>query len=222
MKRNGLKSLVMTALFSVVVAIAAPSWAADAVKIGIMYSLSGPGSSIGTLQEEGAKLAIKDLNDKGGITIGGKKVKVEGVYRDDETKPQVAIQRLHEMSKDYGVQLLVGSTFGNINGALNNEVKKTGHYYLTTNGAPESFFKKTEKAPYALNMTATSESAGVAAAIFMATNSTRQRRPRTADCKQMAAAVCCFSSNAAAAAAAAAAAVSSALTRRMSATMMRA
>lgn len=142
--------------------------AGDTVKIGIMYSLTGPGSSIGTLQAEGAKLAVKDINDGGGITIGGKKIKVEGVFRDDETEPQVAIQRLHEMSKD-GVTLLVGSTFGHVNMALNNEAKKVGNYYLTTNGAPASFFEKTVKAPYALNMTATSESAGSGAAIFMGT-----------------------------------------------------
>ena len=169
MMRLDKKLLGMAALAAIVGLLTVlPVLAADTVKIGIMYSLTGPGSSIGTLQEEGAKLAIKDLNDRGGITLGGKKVKVEGIFRDDETKPQVAIQRLYEMSKDQGVTLLVGSTFGHINMALNNEIKKTGQYYLSTNGAPETFFQKAVKAPFALNMTATSESAGAAAAIFMA------------------------------------------------------
>jgi branched-chain amino acid transport system substrate-binding protein len=164
------KKSLGTILLAVVIGLllSLPAWAADTVKIGVMYSLTGPGSSIGTLQEEGAKLAIKDINERGGITLGGKKVKVEGVFRDDETKPQVAIQRLYEMGKDQGVMLLVGSTFGNINMALNNEIKKSGHFYISTNGVPEPFFLKANKAPYALNMTATSEAAGAGAAIFMA------------------------------------------------------
>jgi branched-chain amino acid transport system substrate-binding protein len=142
--------------------------AADTVKLGIMYSLTGPGSVLGVLQKEGAELAIKEVNDAGGVTIGGKKVLLEGVFRDDETNPQVAIRRLKEMAQVQGVQALVGGTFGHVSMALNIESKKSKVFLMTTNGVPEKFFNKNEKSPTALNIMATSESAGRGAAAYIA------------------------------------------------------
>lgn len=142
--------------------------AADNVKIGVMYSLSGPGSVLGVLQMEGAKLAINEINAAGGVKLDGKMVKLEGVFRDDETNPQVAIRRLKEMARGAGVKVLVGGTFGHVSMALNNEAKKSKVFLMTTNGVPEKFFAKTEKAPSALNIMATSESAGRGAAAYIA------------------------------------------------------
>ena len=142
--------------------------AADTVKLGVMYSLTGPGSVLGVLQTEGAKLAVKDVNDAGGVTIGGKKMMLEGVYRDDETNPQVAIRRLKEMAQGQGVKALVGGTFGHVSMALNGESRKTKVFLMTTNGVPEKFFMKGEKSPTALNIMATSESAGRGAAAYIA------------------------------------------------------
>ncbi|MGC8811358.1 MAG: ABC transporter substrate-binding protein, partial [bacterium] len=64
----------------------------DKIKVAVMYSMSGAGAPIGKIQLDGAKLAIKEVNDQGGILLGGKKVKVEAVIRDDETKPDVAVR----------------------------------------------------------------------------------------------------------------------------------
>ena len=59
-----------------------PSYAQ--VKIGVLYSITGAGSAVGKVQLDGVKLAIKQFNDQGGIMLGGKRVKVEAVIRDDE------------------------------------------------------------------------------------------------------------------------------------------
>ncbi len=146
-----------------------PVLAADTVKIGVMYSLTGPGSVLGVLQMEAAKLAIKEVNDAGGVNVGGKKMKLEGVFRDDETNPQVAIRRLKEMADDQGVKVLVGGTFGHVSMALNNESKKSKVFLMTTNGVPEKYFLKSIKSPTAMNIMATSESAGRGAAAYIAT-----------------------------------------------------
>jgi branched-chain amino acid transport system substrate-binding protein len=145
-----------------------PVSAADTVKIGVMYSLTGPGSVLGVLQMEAAKLAIKKVNDAGGVNVGGKKMKLEGVFRDDETNPQVAIRRLKEMADDQ-VKVLVGGTFGHVSMALNNESKKSKVFLMTTNGVPEKYFLKKIKSPTAMNIMATSESAGRGAAGYIAT-----------------------------------------------------
>ena len=124
--------------------------AAETVKVGVMYSTTGTGSAVGKIQVEGAKLAIKQVNEKGGLTIGGKKVQVEAVIRDDETKPDVAVRRLREYLND-GIQVIVAGTFAHVSAALNEQVKGGQAYVMVTNGIQEKIFEKKEKAPYYLS-----------------------------------------------------------------------
>jgi len=46
---------------------------------------------------KGAKMAIEEIDKAGGIKLCGNKMMIEGVFRDEETKPQVTIGRLKEM-----------------------------------------------------------------------------------------------------------------------------
>src|ERR1700742_2415171 len=62
--------------------------AQDTVKIGAAVSLTGNFSREGNLLKNGYAYWEKLVNDAGGMTVDGKKVKVEVVYYDDESKPQ--------------------------------------------------------------------------------------------------------------------------------------
>jgi branched-chain amino acid transport system substrate-binding protein len=124
--------------------------AADTVKIGVMYSITGPGSVLGPKQAEAAKMAYEEANAAGGVTIDGKKVKIEVVERDDETKPGVAIRRANELVRTEGVKIIQGGTFAHVSLALNGEAKKLKNFLMTTNGVPDSYFEKDTKAPYAM------------------------------------------------------------------------
>lgn len=57
------------------------------VKIGHVAPISGPQASYGKDNENGARMAIEDLN-KAGVSIGGKKVKFELVAEDDAADPK--------------------------------------------------------------------------------------------------------------------------------------
>ena len=57
------------------------------VKIGHVGPVSGPQAHYGKDNENGARMAIDDLNAKG-VTIGGKKVKLELVAEDDAADPK--------------------------------------------------------------------------------------------------------------------------------------
>ncbi len=94
----------------------------DKIKIGLMFGMTGPASPIGPVQLKGAQLAIKEVNERGGVNLGGKKIPVEAVIKDDETKPDVAIRRFRELSHEDKVHGLVGSTFASIAAALNKEM----------------------------------------------------------------------------------------------------
>jgi len=57
------------------------------VKIGHVGPVSGPQAHYGKDNENGARMAVEDLNAKG-VTIGGKKVKLELVAEDDAADPK--------------------------------------------------------------------------------------------------------------------------------------
>ena len=66
---------------------AAPAPAGDVVKIGHVGPTSGAIAHLGKDNENGARLAIEELNAKG-VTIGGKKVKLELMAEDDAADPK--------------------------------------------------------------------------------------------------------------------------------------
>jgi len=61
--------------------------AQEVIKIGHVAPLSGPIAHLGKDNENGARLAIEELNAKG-ISIGGKKVKFELLAEDDAADPK--------------------------------------------------------------------------------------------------------------------------------------
>jgi branched-chain amino acid transport system substrate-binding protein len=140
-------SLMGCILALFVLAAVCPSWAQDVLKVGAMFSQTGAGSAVGKIQVEAVKLAAKEANEKGGVSLGGKKMKVEVVLRDDETKPDVAVRRLREYQND-GINLLVAGTFAHVSQALNEQVKDGKTYVMVGNGIQEKVFEKKEKAPY--------------------------------------------------------------------------
>ena len=60
--------------------------AGDTVKIALTGPYSGGSAPMGTSARDGAKLAIAEINAAGGIQVGGKKLKIEVIERDDEAK----------------------------------------------------------------------------------------------------------------------------------------
>lgn len=118
----------------------------DKVKIGLMFGLTGAASPIGPLQLDGAKLAIKEINAAGGVKFGNKKVPIEALVKDDESKPDVAIRRFRELVEESKVDVIVGQTFAPISAALNKEVKKTPVAYFPVNVVAINMFQKSEMA----------------------------------------------------------------------------
>ena len=121
--------------------------AEDTIKVGVMYSITGKGSSVAKVQLDGVNLAIKQVNDKGGLMMDGKRVKVKAVVRDDETKPDVGVRRLREFV-DQGVPIIVGGTFAHVSTAINEQIHPGQALFMATNGIQEKVFRKENKASY--------------------------------------------------------------------------
>ena len=80
--------------------------AGDTVKIALTGPFSGGSAPMGVSARDGAKLAVAEINAAGGIQVGGKKMKIEIIERDDEAKNErgaLIAQELAAMSDLSGV-----------------------------------------------------------------------------------------------------------------------
>jgi branched-chain amino acid transport system substrate-binding protein len=92
------------ALGTVALSIAAASFAADTIKIGLQGPLTGGSSPMGVSMRDGAKLAVNEINAKGGIM--GRKI--EMIERDDEAKNERGVQIAQELINKEKVVATVG------------------------------------------------------------------------------------------------------------------
>ena len=75
------------ALFLSFAAIAVPfSGRADTLKLGVVTALTGPGAAWGIPIEAGPQIAAKEINDKGGLKVGGKTYTIQITAYDDKYK----------------------------------------------------------------------------------------------------------------------------------------
>ncbi|HEY5525958.1 MAG TPA: ABC transporter substrate-binding protein [Candidatus Anoxymicrobiaceae bacterium] len=77
-------------------------------KIGVIAEITGSMPAVGKSGETAAKLAAKQINDAGGITVGGKKYKVELVIEDSGADPKKAAAAATKLINQDGVLAIVG------------------------------------------------------------------------------------------------------------------
>lgn len=76
----------------------------DVIKIGGIGPVTGSAAVYGEAVKNGAELAVKEINEAGGI--GG--VQIEFNYQDDENDPEKAVNAYNTL-KDWGMQSLLGT-----------------------------------------------------------------------------------------------------------------
>jgi branched-chain amino acid transport system substrate-binding protein len=92
------------AFTSVALAVSALSFAADNIKIGLQGPLTGGSSPMGVSMRDGAKLAVTEINAKGGV-LGRK---IEMIERDDEAKNERGVQIAQELINKEKVVATIG------------------------------------------------------------------------------------------------------------------
>ena len=92
------------ALSAITLAAATLSYAADTIKIGLQGPLTGGSSPMGVSMRDGAKLAVIEINAKGGVM--GRKI--EMIERDDEAKNERGVQIAQELINKEKVVATVG------------------------------------------------------------------------------------------------------------------
>ncbi len=78
------------------------------IKIGGLWPLSGDASTIGTEERDGMQFAVAEINAAGGIkSMGGAKLEV--VYADSQSRPDVAVSQADRLLGKDKVMMLVGA-----------------------------------------------------------------------------------------------------------------
>ena len=99
-------------LFSVLIALAAAvilgsaAYAAT-LKIGVAGPLTGAQAAFGEMLRNGATLAVEEWNARGGVSVGGKKMKVDILWGDDRHDPKDGVSIAHQFV-DAGAAGIVG------------------------------------------------------------------------------------------------------------------
>jgi branched-chain amino acid transport system substrate-binding protein len=120
----------MKMLLALLLAIAAaPSLAADTIKIALTGPYSGGSAPMGISTRDGSKLAIQEINAQGGVPVGGKKLKLEFIERDDEAKNERGALIAQELASMPDLAGVIGS--------VNTGVVLAGDRYLQDAGIPK-------------------------------------------------------------------------------------
>jgi branched-chain amino acid transport system substrate-binding protein len=98
------RSIVLAVAVLCLAGFLSPAGAAEPVKIGFVYIMSGPFATYGQFAKQGAELAIEEINAAGGID--GREV--EAYFEDSTGKPDVAVRAIRKLVFQEGVDVLVG------------------------------------------------------------------------------------------------------------------
>jgi len=99
------KSALLTALFfALTLVIASSAFSQDTIRIGVIYDFAGGCHMYSEVGIKGIKLALEEINAKGGIL--GKKV--EYIVRDTEGKTDVAVREVKDLILREKVNFLIG------------------------------------------------------------------------------------------------------------------
>ena len=107
--------------------------AAGKLKIGLMFTLSGPAAVLGEQGRDGFMLAVDDMDGK----LGG--LETEIITEDDELKPDVAANKARELVERDKADFVVGPIFSNILMAIAKPVTDSGAFLISPNAGTSNF-----------------------------------------------------------------------------------
>ncbi len=102
----------------------------ETIKIGVIGPLTGPAATYGIAVQNGADLAVKEINAAGGVNG----IMFENSTEDDENDPEKAINAYNTL-KDWGMDMLVGTTTSKPCIAVAAESANDGIFQLTPSGS---------------------------------------------------------------------------------------
>jgi len=110
------------------------------VVLGAAVSLTGKYSVNGKNTKDGYDLAVKRINEMGGVKVGGKSYKLKVLYYDDESTPARGAQLAERLISQDGVQFVLGAYSSGLTKAIAPVTEKYKVPHVEGNGAARELF----------------------------------------------------------------------------------
>ncbi len=130
-----------------------PAWAkveGDTITFGAAVSFTGKYSTNGKHTKNGYDLAVKRINEKGGVKVGGKSYKIAVKYYDDESTPARSGQLADRLIKQDGIKFILGPYGSGPTKGMAPITEKYKIPMVEGNGASRSLFNKGYKYLFAV------------------------------------------------------------------------
>ena len=125
----------MMAAATAAVLCALPAAAQDVVKIGQIEAQTGPLATYGWMGNQGAKMAIEEINKSGGFKIGAKTYKLELVAHDTRGNPQEALIQTKQLLEQAKVKYVFGPFLTNVFNGIEPYATQNNGKFLMMGGA---------------------------------------------------------------------------------------
>ncbi|MBS3942829.1 MAG: ABC transporter substrate-binding protein [Dethiobacter sp.] len=155
MKKWSVVLLVISMLLLSIVAVGCPAGQDEAetevenpdkFTLGVLLPLTGPFSAVAKTQEQGALLAIEEINAAGGLEMPWGKVPIVPLVMDDQASLDVGVRRF-EYLREAGADAVVGQTWAPLALAINEITKDNPFLYFPVAVTPRAAFQKGTLAP---------------------------------------------------------------------------
>ncbi len=151
LKRSIFRVLMGIGALSLLVAGAAHAKVeGDTIVLGSAISLTGKYSTNGIHAKNGYELAVKKINETGGVKVGGKSYKLKVVYYDDESTPARGAQLAERLIKQDGVKYMLGPYSSGLTKAVAPVTEKYKIPMVEAEGASRSLFTQGYKYLFAV------------------------------------------------------------------------
>lgn len=132
----------------------------DTVVVGASLALTGQLAREGLLTKTGYDICAQVVNDRGGIPVGGRMLKIEIRYQDDTSKPDIAAQLIDQFN-DQRIKFILGPYGSALNAAAAPVVERNGQVMLDSAGADDEIFQKGYRRTFAVQTPASHYAASI-------------------------------------------------------------
>lgn len=176
-------ALLLSSVAVLVLALAGPAQAkveGDTIILGSAISFTGKYSTNGIHASNGYNLAVKRINESGGVVVGGKSYKFKVKYYDDESTPARGAQLAERLIKQDGIRYMLGPYSSGLTKAVAPVTAKYKVPMVEAEGASRSLFTQGNK--YIFAVLSTSEQY-LASAITLAAEIAKKNGKKPQDVK---------------------------------------
>ena len=114
----------------------------DTIVLGAAVSLTGKYTTAGNHTRKGYDLAVKVINERGGVRVGERSYRMEVLYYDDESTPARGAQLAERLIRQDGVQFMLGPYSSGLTKAIAPVTERYRVPMVEGNGASRELFNK--------------------------------------------------------------------------------